>query len=100
MDAREQNGSRPALVEQVLNRRSAERQSVALAKTGQPSGNRCGGLRFIGGFGQPVTERIQRLIERFIGTLRQAGTNGFPKQLLLFRPKGNGHWSPSLHYGP
>jgi hypothetical protein len=44
--------------------------------------------------GQTVTERIERLVERFIGTLGQAGTNGFPKQLLLFRPKDNGHWSP------
>ena len=77
-------------MEQILDGRPAERQSVPLSEAGQPPrGGSQFRLRRL--FGQTITQHIERLVERFLFRLRQALVDRLTEQLLLFGSQKDRH---------
>jgi hypothetical protein len=73
-------------MEQILDRGTAEREPVALAKTRQtPCDCRC---RFDFGrlLGQTVSEHVERLIQRFVRRVRQYRIDRLSEGLFLLGP--------------
>ncbi len=91
----EQQRSRPALTKQFFDRRATQRESMAPTERRQPSDGRRY-FRFGRSLpGQTKTKRIQGLVQRFIGGVRQARPDGFPKHLFLLGSEDDGHSWPN-----